>query len=171
MPQRNGLTYAVSCFNLQCSDSALSDNPKLIRTMNSKCTICMREWGKFLDKAPAPAATQHAAAYNDQLLKKISFVANCVLSYAALEAPESLSCTPRRSIMARLAMSLPPNVNSFSLEYSEKVTVVGRPRGPDNALQLPLDGKRKRAMENEAPVHLQPSKVVLKGTVDKRYDN
>ena len=61
-------------------------------------------------------------------------------------------------------MSLPLNT-STSGEYSEKVMVVGRPR-PDDLAAAPL-GKRKAPYE--PCVHLQPSKVVLKETDDRRY--
>ena len=70
------------------------------------------------------------------------------------------------------AMSLPASFRSSGGRYSEKVTVVGRPRldsgGADAAGAAGLDGTRKRKAPFEPAVHLQPSKVVLKGTDDRR---
>ena len=74
--------------------------------------------------------------------------------------------------MTRFAMSLPPNVSSSGGDYSEKVTVVGRPRfdwEDNNAGPVGVDGTRKRKAPFEPAVYLQPSKVVLKGTEDGRY--
>jgi hypothetical protein len=67
--------------------------------------------------------------------------------------------------MTRLAMSLPPTVRNPGGDYGEKVTVVGRPR-PDSEL-VTTGNKRKAPFE--AAVHLQPCKVVLKATDDRRY--
>ena len=69
-------------------------------------------------------------------------------------------------------MSLPASFRSSGGQYSEKVTVVGRPRldseGANAAGAAGLDGTRKRKAPFEPAVHLQPPKVVVKGTDDRR---